>query len=52
MREQQAARYWEIIARNLSKAGCVVGGCVATVDAGRRTVYVVDAYLGETQASL
>jgi hypothetical protein len=52
MRDQQAAPYWEIIARNLSKACCVVGGSVATVDAGGRTVFIVDAYPGETETSL
>ena len=36
-------KYWEIIADNLSKAGWT-GGCVATVDARGRTIFVADAH--------
>jgi hypothetical protein len=39
-------KYWEIIADNLSKAGWS-WGCVATVDASGRTVFVADAHRGE-----
>ena len=35
--------YWEIIADNLSKAGWS-WGCVATVDATGRTIFVADAH--------
>jgi hypothetical protein len=35
-------KYWEIIADNLSKAGWS-WGCVATVDARGRTIFVADA---------
>ena len=37
--------YWEIIADNLSKAGWS-WGCVATVDATGRTIFVADAHRG------
>ena len=36
-------KYWEIIADNLSKAGWS-WGCVATVDARGRTVFIADAH--------
>jgi hypothetical protein len=36
-------KYWEIIADNLSKAGWS-WGCVATVDARGRTIFVADAH--------
>jgi hypothetical protein len=36
-------RDWEIIADNLSKAGWS-WGCVATVDANGRTIFVADAH--------
>ena len=36
-------KYWEIIANNLGKAGWS-WGCVATVDARGRTIFVVDAH--------
>jgi hypothetical protein len=36
-------RSWEIIADNLSKAGWS-WGCVATVDAHGRTIFVADAH--------
>ena len=39
-------RYWEIIADNLSKAGWT-WGCVATVDAHGRTIFVADAHRGD-----
>jgi hypothetical protein len=36
-------KYWEIIADNLSQAGWS-WGCVATVDARGRTIFVADAH--------
>ncbi len=39
-------KYWEIIADNLSKAGWT-WGCVATVDATGRTIFVADAHRGD-----
>jgi hypothetical protein len=39
----QQPKYWEIIADNLSKAGWS-WGCVATVDARGRTIFVADAH--------
>jgi hypothetical protein len=39
----RAAKYWEIIADNLSKAGWS-WGCVATVDSNGRTIFVADAH--------
>jgi hypothetical protein len=39
-------KYWEIIADNLSKAGWG-WGCVATVDATGRTIFVADAHRGD-----
>ncbi len=36
-------KYWETIADNLSKAGWS-WGCVATVDARGRTIFVADAH--------
>ena len=39
-------KYWEIIADNLSKAGCS-WGCVATVDTRGRTIFVADAHRGD-----
>jgi hypothetical protein len=39
-------RYWEIIADKLSKAGWS-WGCVATVDAHGRTIFVADAHRGD-----
>jgi hypothetical protein len=38
--------YWEIIADNLSIAGWS-WGCVATVDARGRTIFVADAHRGD-----
>ena len=39
-------KYWEIIADKLSKAGWT-WGCVATVDALGRTIFVADAHRGD-----
>jgi hypothetical protein len=36
-------KYWESIADNLSKAGWI-WGCVATLDASWRTMWIVDAH--------
>ena len=36
-------RYWELLADKLSKAGWT-WGCVATVDAHGRTIFVADAH--------
>ena len=41
-------RYWEIIADNLSKAGWT-WGCVATVDAQGRTIWIADAHRDDGQ---
>jgi hypothetical protein len=35
--------YWEIIADNLSKAGCS-WGCVSAIDSECRTIWIVDAH--------
>ena len=37
------AKYWEIIADNLSKAGWS-WGCVSAVDVNERTIFVADAH--------
>jgi hypothetical protein len=37
---------WEIIADNLSKAGCS-WSCVSAVDSGGRTSFVADAHRGD-----
>jgi hypothetical protein len=37
------AKYWEIIADNLSKAGWS-WGCVSAVDSNGRTIFVADAH--------
>jgi hypothetical protein len=39
---ESPAKYWEIIADNLSKAGWS-WGCVSAVDARGRTIFVADA---------
>ena len=39
-------KYWEIIARNLSKAGWS-WGCVSGVDSRGRTIFVADAHRGD-----
>jgi hypothetical protein len=39
-------RYWELVADKLSKAGWT-WGCVATVDAHGRTIFVADAHRGD-----
>jgi len=41
-----AVKYWEIIADNLSDAGWS-WGCVATVDARGRTIWIADAHRGD-----
>src|SRR4029453_17129032 len=41
--ESVGVKYWEIIADNLSRAGWS-WGCVATVDARGRTIFVADAH--------
>jgi hypothetical protein len=41
-------RYWEIIANNLSKAGWS-WGCVSSVDAHGRTIWIADAHRGDGQ---
>ena len=38
-----AAKYWEIIADNLSKAGWS-WGCVSALNSKARTIWIVDAY--------
>jgi hypothetical protein len=38
--------YWEIIADNLSKAGCS-WGCVSAIDSNRRMIWIVDAHRGD-----
>ena len=37
---------WEIIADNLSKAGCS-WGCVSAIDFNERTIWIVDAHRGD-----
>ena len=39
-------RYWEIIARNLSKAGWSLGW-VSALDSQGRTIWIVDAHRGD-----
>ena len=39
-------KYWEIIADHLSQAGWS-WGCVATVDATGRTIFIADAHRGD-----
>jgi hypothetical protein len=36
-------KYWEIIADNLSKAGCS-WGCVSAIDSNGRTIWITDAH--------
>ena len=36
-------KYWEVIADNLSKAGCT-WGYVSAVDASGRTIWIADAH--------
>jgi hypothetical protein len=36
-------KHWEIIADNLSKAGCS-WGCVAAIDSNGRTIWITDAH--------
>jgi len=42
----QPAKYWEIIADNLKKAGWSLG-YVSVVDGERRTIWIADAYCGD-----
>jgi hypothetical protein len=37
------AKYWEIIADNLSKAGWS-SGCVSAIDSNGRTIWIADAH--------
>jgi hypothetical protein len=41
-------KYWELLADKLSKAGWT-WGCVATVDAHGRTIWIADAHRGDGQ---
>jgi hypothetical protein len=41
-----AREYWEIVAHNLSKAGCS-WGCVSAIDSNRRTSWIADAHRGD-----
>jgi hypothetical protein len=41
--ESLGVRYWEIIADNLSKAGCS-WGCVSAIDSSGGTIWIVDAH--------
>ena len=36
-------KYWEIIARNLSKAGWS-WGCISAIDSSGRTIWIADAH--------
>jgi hypothetical protein len=40
---QPRAKYWEIIAENLSKAGWS-WGCVSAIDSNGQTIFVADAH--------
>jgi hypothetical protein len=40
------AKYWEIIADNLSRAGWS-WGCVSAIDSSGRTIFVADAHRGD-----
>ena len=42
----QPAKYWEIIADNLKKAGWSLG-YVSVVDGERRTIWIADAHCGD-----
>ncbi len=44
-------KYWEIIADNLSKAGCS-WGCVSAVDCEGRTIWIADAHRDDGSVSL
>jgi hypothetical protein len=41
--ESSRAKYWEIIAYNLSKAGWS-RGCVSAIDSNGRTIFIADAH--------
>src|SRR5207247_8729460 len=43
---QHRMKYWELIADNLKKAGCS-WGYVSTLDASKRTIWIVDAHRGD-----
>ena len=43
MEQGDAVKYWEIIADNLSKAGCN-WGCVSAIDSEGRTIWIADAH--------
>jgi hypothetical protein len=42
------AKYWEIIADNLSKGGWS-WGCISAVDSRGRTVFIAEAHRGDNQ---
>jgi hypothetical protein len=44
--QNRLAKYWEIIADNLSKAG-LSWGCVSAIDSCRRTIWNADAHRGD-----
>jgi hypothetical protein len=44
-------KYWEIIADNLSKAGCS-SGCVSAIDSYGRTIWIADAHRGDEKRCL
>jgi hypothetical protein len=45
------AKYWEIVADNLSKAGWS-WGCVSAIDCEGRTIWVADAHRGDGRRSV
>jgi hypothetical protein len=47
-RTKNIVKDWEIIADNLSRAGWS-WGCVSTVDAKGRTIWITDAHRGDGQ---
>jgi hypothetical protein len=47
----ERAKYWEIIADNLSKAGWS-WGCVSAFDSEGRTIWIADAHRSEAKALL
>src|SRR5207247_3280481 len=49
--ESNRVKYLEIIADNLSKAGCS-WGCVSAVDCEGRTIWIADAHRDEGKRSL
>jgi hypothetical protein len=42
---RRVKRHWEIVADNLSKAGCS-WGCVSAIDSKGRTIWIADAHRG------